>query len=119
MDILADKKMMIVEAAKKRFAHFGFLKVTMDEIATDVEMGKASLYYYFQTKEDLFRAVIASEMDHLQADIGKLFLKKNSASQKLLEYTELRMKFFQDLINLGTLSVHSYLSTKSIFKKHF
>jgi TetR/AcrR family transcriptional regulator len=47
----------IIEAAKERFAHFGFSKVTMEEIASDVDLGKASLYYYFPTKEDLFKAV--------------------------------------------------------------
>jgi hypothetical protein len=29
------------------------------------------------------------------------------------------LKFFQDLINLGTLSVHSYFETKSVFKEVF
>ena len=29
------------------------------------------------------------------------------------------MKFFRDLINLGTLSVHSYFDTKSVIKEVF
>ena len=52
-----EREKPIIEAARKRFAHYGFSKVTMEEIAADAEMGKASLYYYFPTKEELFSAL--------------------------------------------------------------
>jgi TetR/AcrR family transcriptional regulator len=113
------KEKAIIEAARNRFAHYGFSKVTMEEIATDVELGKASLYYYFPTKEDLFRSVISLEQNELKENIELVLQKTKPASQKLHEYVELRMKFFQDLINLGTLSVHSYFDIKSVFKKLF
>jgi TetR/AcrR family transcriptional regulator len=113
------KEKAIIEAARNRFAHYGFSKVTMEEIAADVELGKASLYYYFPTKEDLFRAVITLEQNELKDNLELVIKSQKTASQKLHEYVELRMKFFQDLINLGTLSVHSYFDTKSIFKKLF
>jgi TetR/AcrR family transcriptional repressor of mexJK operon len=113
------KEKEILEAAKTRFAHYGFSKVTMEEIASDVELGKASLYYYFPTKEDLFRAVIASEQDELKENIELILKKENTASDKLKEFVDLRMTFFQYLINLGTLSIHSYFDTKSVFKKLF
>lgn len=115
----SSKEEIIIEAARNRFAHYGFSKVTMEEIALDVDMGKASLYYYFPTKEDLFRSVIAQEINELQKNIEQILQKRNSASLKLQNYVEKRMEFFQKLINLGTLSVHSYFDTKSIFKNIF
>lgn len=113
------KEKAIIEAAKERFAHFGFSKVTMEEIASDVDLGKASLYYYFPTKEDLFKAVISLEQNKLKENFDGLLQKNTAASKKLQEYVDLRMKFFRDLINLGTLSVHSYFDTKSVIKKVF
>jgi TetR/AcrR family transcriptional regulator len=118
-EIIKEKETLIIQAARKRFAHFGFSKVTMDEIASDVEMGKASLYYYFPTKEELFRSVLVQEMDELKKNIEHILEEKVTASQKLHEYVEQRMKFFQILLNLGTLSVHSYFEPKSIFKELF
>ena len=115
----SSKEEEILEAARNRFAHYGFSKVTMEEIASDVEMGKASLYYYFPTKEDLFRSVISQEINELQKNIELILQKRNSASEKLQNYVEQRMIFFQKLINLGTLSVHSYFDNKSVFKKVF
>jgi TetR/AcrR family transcriptional regulator len=113
------KQQIIIEAARDRFAHFGFSKVTMEEIASDVELGKASLYYYFPTKEDLFKEVIALEKKELVQNIHLLIEKSIPASQKLREYVKLRMKFFQDVINLGTLSLHSYTDSKSIYQEIF
>jgi TetR/AcrR family transcriptional regulator len=114
-----EKENAIIDAARKRFAHYGFSKVTMEEIAGDVEMGKASLYYYFPTKEDLFRSVILQEQNELQKKFELILEKPKSASEKLQDYVEQRMKFFRVLINLGTLSVHSYFDIKSVFKKLF
>ena len=114
-----EREKAIIEAARKRFAHYGFSKVTMEEIAADAEMGKASLYYYFPTKEELFSAVILKEQNELKRNIELILEKTISASEKLLEFVELRMKFFQVLVNLGTLSVQSYFDIKSMFKKLF
>ena len=56
-----DKHAAILDAPHKRFARYGLTKVTMDEIAADLGISKAALYYYFPAKEDLYRNVVASE----------------------------------------------------------
>lgn len=52
------KQEAIIEAAIKRFAHFGVSKTTMSEIAADLSISKASLYYYFPDKLNLYAAVL-------------------------------------------------------------
>ncbi|MHB9041833.1 MAG: hypothetical protein ACYC4T_14365, partial [Melioribacteraceae bacterium] len=59
------------------------------------------------------------EQNELKKSIELILEKPKYASEKLREYVEQRMKFFRILINLGTLSVHSYFDTKSVFKKLF
>lgn len=113
------KEITIINAARERFAHYGFSKVTMEEIAADVEMGKASLYYYFPTKEDLFRVVVSMEQEELKNNINLILSKNILASQKLRDYVEQRLKFFQSLLNLGALSVQTYFDIKPVFKKLF
>lgn len=54
------KREAIIEAALKRFAHFGVAKTTMNEIAGDLAFSKASLYYYFPDKINLYAAVLKS-----------------------------------------------------------
>ncbi len=54
-----DEKMdNILEAANRRFAHFGVDKTTMNEIADDLGISKASLYYYFPDKLNLYAAIL-------------------------------------------------------------
>ncbi|GAB6282243.1 MAG: hypothetical protein STSR0008_09870 [Ignavibacterium sp.] len=114
-----DKSEQIIEAARKRFAVYGFLKVTMDEIALDMEMGKASLYYYFPTKENLFEEVIKKEQNEFIKEIECLLNKNISSSEKLRHYVIERLDYFQELINLGMLGVNSMFEVKSLFKKLF
>src|SRR5436190_20923918 len=57
------KRESIVEAAIKRFAHFGVAKTTMADIAADLAFSKASLYYYFPDKLSLFAAVFQTITD--------------------------------------------------------
>jgi TetR/AcrR family transcriptional regulator len=119
LDNTKEKEQVILKAARERFAQYGFAKVTMDEIAADVEMGKASLYYYFPTKKDLFGAVITQEQSQFISTIENILAKDISVSQKLVEYVEERIGVFQELLNLGTLNVHSYFDKKSIYKSLF
>ncbi len=49
---------VIVQTAAKVFAHQGFEATTMDEIAKACDLGKATLYTEFKSKEDLMHGVI-------------------------------------------------------------
>jgi TetR/AcrR family transcriptional regulator, biofilm operon repressor len=47
-------KEKIQQAAFKCVARYGFEKTTMDDIAGEVGLNKASLYYYYKNKEEIF-----------------------------------------------------------------
>jgi TetR/AcrR family transcriptional regulator len=119
MNGISPKENEILEAARNRFAHYGFSKVTMDEIALDVGMGKASLYYYFPTKEDLFKSVINKEQNLFEGEIEKLFCRKMSAENKLRNYVKKRLEYFHELVNLSTLNVNTLVDIKLMFKELF
>ena len=54
----ADRPGEIVEAALAVFAEKGFAAAKLDEIARRAGVSKGALYLYFETKEDIFRAVV-------------------------------------------------------------
>ena len=56
-----NKTDLIIEAAQKRFGLYGVEKTSMREIANDLKLSKASLYYYFPDKESLYKAVVEKE----------------------------------------------------------
>ncbi|UCH11587.1 MAG: TetR/AcrR family transcriptional regulator [Fidelibacterota bacterium] len=51
---------VILEAANGLFARQGFQETSMSDIAAACELGKATLYYYFPTKEELYGEIIRS-----------------------------------------------------------
>lgn len=57
LSALDSKRDQISEVALKRFSHFGVSKTTMSEIADDLNISKASLYYYFPDKTSLVISV--------------------------------------------------------------
>jgi len=62
-DLQDIKKEKILEAAYQRFLHYGYSKTTMNEIAGDLSMSKALLYYYFPDKSQLYTDVMRRVAD--------------------------------------------------------
>ncbi|MDB5258716.1 MAG: ycdC [Chitinophagaceae bacterium] len=104
----------IIGAAQKRFAHYGLTKTTMTEIATDIGMGKASLYYYFPDKETLFEAVILKETNIFLEEMQQMLNSGIEASSQLKKYVKLRSLLFTKYANLANLRSDSTDNAKPI-----
>ena len=52
------RKKNIIQGALKVFNEVGIEKTTMDEIALESGFGKATLYYYFSSKDEVFVAIM-------------------------------------------------------------
>ena len=107
----------IVETAQKRFSHYGYSKTTMEEIARDLGMGKASLYYYFPTKESLFSAVIAAGLEELSVFATHLLAGQGRASDKIRAYAERRLDYFRKTLILSRLDLQTYSKIRPTFSK--
>lgn len=49
----------IADAALRRFARYGYKRSSMDDIAKEAGLAKATLYLHFKGKDDVFRAMLA------------------------------------------------------------
>jgi len=96
-DEIRDK---LVGLAKDIFAKYGFHKTNINDIALAGGRGKSTLYYYFTSKEDIFKAVIESELVDLRENIiNEVNLAKNSQS-KIRAYVLSRINFLSRYKNL-------------------
>ena len=59
------KRALILKAAAHAFGRKGFHATTLEEIAADLKVTKASLYYYFSTKEELLFEVHLLSLEDL------------------------------------------------------
>lgn len=87
-----EKTDQILEAATRRFAHFGVDKTTMNEIADDLGISKASLYYYFPDKLNLYAAALKKIIDAEQGSETP-FLNEKDLHTGMMQYLEHRTDF--------------------------
>lgn len=100
MDNQDKKRELIVGAALKRFAHFGWGKTTMNEIASDISFSKPLLYYYFPDKISLFAAVMNSIITEIDKEM-EVSLSRQTDSHKAIQfYLDKRQEFVRKYFNL-------------------
>lgn len=89
----------ILKIARDIFSKYGFKKTTLDDIANAVRKGKSSLYYYFESKEDLFQAVIMKEVDILGHELEIVINRNTDPIDKLRDYILTKLTTFRGLAN--------------------
>ncbi len=109
----------ILRAAERQFSHFGFSKVTMKEIADEIGMGKASLYYYFPTKEELFRSVLVAKHEAFLDALRRELARDGSAPEKILAYVTMRMEYFVDVTMLNIADVQNWHTLRPVLRDTF
>ena len=55
---LDERAQRILAAATRLILHYGYDKTTMSDIAAAANVSKSTLYLYWQSKEELFRALL-------------------------------------------------------------
>lgn len=63
----SETRKRILTAAMTRFVEQGYDKTSLREIAEDVGVTKAALYYHFRTKDDIVRTAMAGIVDQVHA----------------------------------------------------
>ena len=102
----------LVDIARQLFAKNGVNETTMNDIAVASQKGRRTLYTYFKSKEEIYMAVVESELEMLSEALEKVASEKISPDLKILKMIEthldtiklivrrngtLRASFFRDI----------------------
>lgn len=90
-----EKRTEILESAAKLFSESGFERTTVDEIAAKANVGKGTIYLYFQNKEDIFLAIMEEGLAKL-INLFKLITESGSFIQQMREIIMTHFKFIED-----------------------
>lgn len=104
-----ERREMIVQKARELCARFGYKKTTMDDIAVSCGLGKATLYYYFKSKEEIFKAVIDKEFDEFRDYISKVLSNICDPHDKLRAFILNRAIRIKELANFYSTLKDEYL----------
>ncbi len=108
----------IITIATNIFSKFGFRKTTVNDIAQALGKGKSSIYYYFRSKEEIYREVIKKEADLLRNEIyTKVVDTSMNPKDKLREYVLIRMRFLRELVNFNEALRNDYLKNFAFVEK--
>jgi AcrR family transcriptional regulator len=93
--LVVDKRQRIIEAARKRFRHYGVKKTTMQEIASDAGVAVGTLYVYFRDKDDLLVACTEEYVTRHRERAEAILASDASAGEKLRRYVVDRFRASQ------------------------
>lgn len=96
----------IINAAEKTFFTRGFENATMDDVAEEAELSKATLYLYFKSKEDLHFAICIRALLILLEMFKKAVSDSKSAFENLLSIGKAYVEFAQKHINYFKAILH-------------
>ncbi|MBK9319620.1 MAG: TetR/AcrR family transcriptional regulator [Bacteroidetes bacterium] len=102
-----EKKKLILNAAMDCFSQMGYDKTTLDEIGGKVNLNKASLYYYYNSKEDLFSDVIYAEAAQFLEEVKTKLKTIHPLEEKVVFFLLERRKFYHRLSEMHFVPVHA------------
>jgi len=88
-----EAKERILLAAQKEFAARGFSGARMEAIARDAAINKAMLFYYFTSKDNLYRTVLFGVFSEIFGEIGRFVSPSTSPGLFLEKFPEIYIRF--------------------------
>jgi len=92
------RKEKILKVAHEIFTRYGYKKTTLDDISKAVRKGKSSLYYYFDSKEDLFYDVVLKEADVMKRELESVVLRNIDPVEKLRDYIMTKLTISRNMV---------------------
>lgn len=89
---------LLLDTARHLFAKNGFESTTMNEIAQASGKGRRTLYTYFNSKEEIYIAVIQSELDRLSSRMEDVARQEMSPEKKMVKLFFAHLEFVKETV---------------------
>lgn len=90
----------VITAAQQLFQRYGFAKTTMEDIAKAMGRGKSTLYYYYKSKDDIFKDVIIHETNEVLTAVLEVCEQNGTAQEKLFRYISTLLNKIRTTVSL-------------------
>jgi AcrR family transcriptional regulator len=94
----SDRRAEILEKARGIFMRYGYRKTTLEDIGRSCGMGKAALYYYFSSKEEIFAETVRAECERIGGRIRAAVQAAEGPKAKLTAMVRTRYKYLGDIV---------------------
>lgn len=100
----------ILDAADDFLARFGYRKMTIDDLAQAVGIGKGSVYLHFSSKEEIALSQVDRIIERLKAELEIIAAKKISPEDRIRQMLLKRVLHRFDSVQHYTQSLNDILS---------
>lgn len=100
----------ILDATDKLLTRFGYKKMTIDDLAHEVGIGKGSVYLHFESKEDIALSHIDRIIERLKQKLDSIASKHETATKRICEMLIERVLFRFDSVQHYTQSLNELLA---------
>jgi AcrR family transcriptional regulator len=80
------RRLEIMNAARKVFSTNGFTKTTMEDIAREAELSPGTLYLYFKNKDELYASLSVEVLENLYDKLKHVYVKEAKNPQTRIVY---------------------------------
>lgn len=91
-------RVLLVDVARQLFAKNGFENTTMNDIAVASGKGRRTLYTYFKNKEDVYLAVIETELARLYDRLEVVARKNISPEEKMVQLIFTHLEVVKEVV---------------------
>lgn len=106
---ISKTKAKLVDVARQLFAKMGVENTTMNDIALASKKGRRTLYTYFKSKDEIYLAVVESELDILSDMMKRVAERDMSPDKKMLEMIYTRLDAVKEVVyRNGTLRANFF-----------
>lgn len=96
---MTETKDRIVNEARELFARKGYDNVNVNDIASACDIGRRTVYTYFTGKDEIYMAVIETELERLMARMAAVAQADLSPDKKLLEMIFTRLVAIKEVVH--------------------
>lgn len=101
---ISKTKNNLIDVARQLFAKKGVENTTMNDIAEASQRGRRTLYTYFSSKNEIYKAVIESELNVLYGRLEEVTHRDIPADEKLILLAFTRLNAIKEVVTRnGTL----------------
>lgn len=107
----------VLNAARGLFQRFGLFKTTMEDIAKAAGKGKSTLYYYYQSKDEIFDSVIKEDMEEVFNSVKYAVEQASTAEEKLRTFTSSKIRAISQKAALYSIVFGEISENPQLIKK--
>lgn len=97
------KRRTILDAAARHFAESGYHSARMTDIAEEVGLGKAALYYYFDSKEEILVELIRTRVGVALEALTGITRSDTGPTEKIHRAVQSHLRVFHQHADLYTI----------------